>query len=278
VVRCYSAPVNSVTGEPHGCMGVFDDITHAREVDRMKSEFIGTVSHELRTPLTSIKGSLGLLLDGVAPLEPEVAELLGVSKRNVDRLVRLVNDILDLSKIEAGKLELQQQPVPPARLCQDSIAGVGGFAQRVGVKIDCQIPGELPKVLADPDRVVQVLTNLLSNALKFSPRGEAVALSARRESQCVRFEVVDRGPGIPREFRDKLFTRFAQADRQQREQEGTGLGLAISQALVLKHGGQIGCQSEPGQGATLWFTLPLAPLLTPLEAAASVQKAPEVER
>ncbi len=267
VVRVYSAPVSSVRGEPHGCMGVFDDITHAREVDRMKTEFIGTVSHELRTPLTSIKGSLGLLLDGETQLEPEVAELLGVSKRNVDRLVRLVNDILDLSKIEAGKLELQRQPVPPARLCQESIAGVDGFAQRVGVRIDCQIPGELPKVLADPDRVVQVLTNLLSNALKFSPRGEAVSLSARSDSQHVRFEVVDRGPGIPREFRDKLFTRFAQADRQQREQEGTGLGLAISQALVLKHGGQIGCLSEPGQGATLWFTLPLARAEAPSLAA-----------
>jgi PAS domain S-box-containing protein len=270
VVRCYSATVSSIKGEPQGWMAVFDDITHAREVDRMKSEFIGTVSHELRTPLTSIKGSLGLLLDGEAKLDPEVAELLGVSKRNVDRLVRLVNDILDLSKIEAGKLELLLQAIAPSRLCQDSIAGVSGFARRVGVNIDCQIHGELPKVLADPDRVVQVLTNLLSNALKFSPRGETVRLSARREQNQVRFEVADRGPGIPLEFRDKLFTRFAQADRQQREQEGTGLGLAISQALVLKHGGQIECQSEPGQGATLWFTLPLAP-------AQEALRAPEVQ-
>ena len=258
VVHCYSAPVSSVNGEPQGCMGVFDDITHAREIDRMKTEFIGTVSHELRTPLTSIKGSLGLLLDGSVPLEPEMTELLAVSKRNVDRLVRLVNDILDLSKVEAGKLELQQQPIAPERLCGDSIAGVGGFARRVSVTITSSVPRGLPPVLADNDRIVQVLTNLLSNALKFSPRGATVELSARREDAFVRFEIVDHGPGIPREFREKLFTRFAQADRQQREQEGTGLGLAISQALVLKHGGQIGCQSEPGFGATLWFTLPIA--------------------
>ena len=258
VVRCYSAPVRSVTGEPQGCMGVFDDITNAREIDRMKTEFIGTVSHELRTPLTSIKGSLGLLLDGSVPLQPEMSELLAVSKRNVDRLVRLVNDILDLSKVEAGKLELQQHPIAPERLCGDSIAGVGGFAQRVAVAIKSSIPPGLPPVLADTDRIVQVLTNLLSNALKFSPRGATVELSARREDAFVRFEIVDHGPGIPREFREKLFTRFAQADRQHREQEGTGLGLAISQALVLKHGGQIGCQSEPGLGATLWFTLPVA--------------------
>ena len=258
VVRCYSAKVRSVAGHPQGCMGVFDDITHAREVDRMKTEFIGTVSHELRTPLTSIKGSLGLLLDGSVPLEPEMSELLAVSKRNVDRLVRLVNDILDLSKVEAGKLELQQHPTAPQRLCLDSIAGVGGFAQRVSVTISSDIPAGLPLVLADTDRVVQVLTNLLSNALKFSPRGASVELNARHHDGFVRFEIVDHGPGIPREFREKLFTRFAQADRQQREQEGTGLGLAISQALVQKHGGQIGCQSEPGLGATLWFTLPIA--------------------
>jgi signal transduction histidine kinase len=257
VVRGYSANVHSITGESQGSMSVFDDITEAREVDRMKTEFIGTVSHELRTPLTSIKGSLGLLLDGSVQLDPEIAELLQVSKRNVDRLVRLVNDILDLSKIEAGNLELQPQPIAPERLCKDSVSGVGGFAQRVGVTIECDVPLELPKVRADPDRVVQVLTNLLSNALKFSPRGAAVDLTARHQDGAIRFEVIDRGPGIPLEFRDKLFTRFAQADRQLREQEGTGLGLAISQALVLGHGGQIGCNSEPGQGATLWFTLPV---------------------
>jgi signal transduction histidine kinase len=258
VIRRYGAAVRSYTGAPQGCMAVFDDVTHAREVDRMKTEFICTVSHELRTPLTSIKGSLGLLADSGLELDDESRELLSVSNRNVDRLVRLVNDILDLSKIEAGRLELRFKPMAPERLCADSVAGMQGFARRFDVSLETRLAADLPRVVADPDRVVQVLTNLLSNAIKFSPRGSHVLLAVEREAEFVRFSVVDHGPGIPRDFRDKLFTRFAQAERQQREQEGTGLGLAISQALVVKHGGEIGCQSEPGEGATLYFTLPAA--------------------
>ncbi|GAC1348416.1 MAG: hypothetical protein NVS2B9_13050 [Myxococcales bacterium] len=258
VLRRYSAKVASVDGDPLGWMDVFDDVTHAHEVDRMKTEFISTVSHELRTPLTSIKGSLSLLLDGSTPLEEEVAELLEVSKRNADRLVRLVNDILDISKIEAGRLELDLQPLAPARLCADSVAGIDGFAKKVGVTVRIELAPDLPQVAGDQDRIVQVLTNLLSNALKFSPRGAQVVLRAERVLDCVRFAVRDRGPGIPAEFRSKLFTQFAQSDRLKREQEGTGLGLAICRALVLKHSGEIWVESEPGKGATFFFTLPVA--------------------
>jgi signal transduction histidine kinase len=214
------------------------------------------VSHELRTPLTSIKGSLALLLDGSMPLDEEISELLQVSKRNADRLVRLVNDILDISKIEAGKLELDLAALRPERLCGDSVAGIDGIAKKVGVRVRCELQPDLPAVLADQDRVVQVLTNLLSNALKFSPAGEEVVLRARRHDSAVCFEVKDNGPGIPPEFRSKLFTQFAQADRARREQEGTGLGLAICRALVLKHEGEIWVESEPGHGASFFFTLP----------------------
>ena len=260
VLRRYSAPVCSIDGDLIGWMDVFDDVTHAHEVDRMKSEFISTVSHELRTPLTSIKGSLSLLLDGSVPLDEEATELLQVSKRNADRLVRLVNDILDISKIEAGRLELNLQPLPPDRLCADSVAGIDGFAKKVGVSVRQELAAGLPAVLGDPDRIVQVLTNLLSNALKFSPRGEEVVLRAELVAGCVRFEVKDDGPGIPAEFRSKLFTQFAQSDRGRREQEGTGLGLAICRALVLGHAGEIWVASEPGHGASFFFTLPVAPV------------------
>jgi signal transduction histidine kinase len=257
VFRRYTAKVDAPSGEPVGWVAIFDDVTQAHEVDRMKSEFISTVSHELRTPLTSIKGSLALLLDGDLELDEEVAELIRVSKRNADRLVRLVSDVLDLSKIEAGKLDLRLEPQRPDRLMHDSIAGVHGFAGQMGVLVE-QTQGErMPLVLADPDRVTQVLTNLLSNAIKFSQRGSTVSVHAERELAQVVFSVKDRGAGIPKEFRTKLFTRFAQAERQQREQAGTGLGLAICQALVLKHGGKIWCESEPGQGATFFFTLPV---------------------
>jgi signal transduction histidine kinase len=223
----------------------------------MKSEFISTVSHELRTPLTSIKGSMSLVLEG-SPLDDETRELVEVTKRNADRLVRLVNDILDVSKIEAGRLELDPAPTGVEGLCAEAVQGIDGFAKKVGVAVRCEIAQRLPEVRADRDRIVQVLTNLLSNALKFSPRGGTVDLRALATGALVRFEVTDRGPGIPEEFRAKLFTRFAQSDRARREQEGTGLGLAICRALVLSHGGEIGVASEPGKGATFHFTLPVA--------------------
>jgi signal transduction histidine kinase len=224
----------------------------------MKTEFISTVSHELRTPLTSIKASMALLLDGNASLDEETSELLHVSKRNADRLVRLVNDILDLSKIEAGRLQLELKDREVASLCAEAAAGIDGFAQKVGVAVRSRMEPGLPRIRADWDRVVQVLTNLLSNALKFSPRGSEVELAVSTREGAVLFAVRDRGPGIPREFREKLFTRFAQSDRAKREQEGTGLGLAICRALVLAHGGEIWVESEPGQGASFFFTLPAA--------------------
>jgi PAS domain S-box-containing protein len=257
VLRAYSADVAGTTGEPIGWMGVFDDVTRDREVDRMKTEFISTVSHELRTPLTSIKASMALLLDGNAGLDEETAELVQVSKRNADRLVRLVNDILDVSKIEAGRLQLDLQEHEVGPLCAEAVTGIDGFAQKVGVAVRSRLDPGLPPVRADWDRVVQVLTNLLSNALKFSPRGSEVDLVVSpRQGSGVVFGVRDRGPGIPADFRDKLFTKFAQSDRAKREQEGTGLGLAICRALVLAHGGEIWVDSEPGQGASFFFTLP----------------------
>ncbi len=225
----------------------------------MKTEFISTVSHELRTPLTSIKASMALLLDGNAGLDEETAELVQVSKRNADRLVRLVNDILDVSKIEAGRLQLDLQEHEVAPLCAEAVTGIDGFAQKVGVAVRSRLDPGLPRVRADWDRVVQVLTNLLSNALKFSPRGSEVDLVVSpRQGGGVVFGVRDRGPGIPADFREKLFTKFAQSDRAKREQEGTGLGLAICRALVLAHGGEIWVDSEPGQGASFFFTLPAA--------------------
>ena len=257
IFRRYSAAALGGGGEVVGSMVVFDDVTNAHEIDRMKSEFISTVSHELRTPLTSIKGSMSLVLDG-SPLDDETRELVEVTKRNADRLVRLVNDILDVSKIEAGRLELDPVPTDVGSLCAEAVQGIDGFAKKVEVSVTSLIPPGLPEVRADRDRIVQVLTNLLSNALKFSPKGSSVDMAVTAKGEMVRFEVRDRGPGIPEDFRAKLFTRFAQSDRARREQEGTGLGLAICRALVVSHGGEIGVESEPGHGATFFFTLPVA--------------------
>jgi PAS domain S-box-containing protein len=257
-LRRTTAPVRAEDGTLLGSIIVMEDITREREVDRMKSEFISTVSHELRTPLTSIKGSLALLLDGTAgEMDEETAELIGVAKSNADRLVRLINDILDISKIEAGRMELHLNACAPADLITVALQGNTGFAQKCQVALAAELEDGLPRVRADADRVVQVLTNLISNACKFSPAGATVTLRALRAEGKVRFEIADRGRGVPPEFRDRMFGKFQQVDSSAaREKEGTGLGLAICKALVREHGGDIDFDSEVGRGTTFHFTIP----------------------
>ena len=242
------------------------DITQRREIETMKNEFISTVSHELRTPLTSIRGSLGLLVGGVAgELPPRARGMIDIAHKNSERLVRLINDILDIEKIESGKmvLNLETQALKP--LIETTIEANRGFGETLGVSFELQIPDELQAVQidADSDRLMQVLTNLLSNAAKFSPRGAAVQVriapspEALGDASAVRVEVSDQGPGVPAEFRDRIFGKFAQADSSDtRQKGGTGLGLSISKAIIEKLGGRIGFWSHPEQGTTFFFDLP----------------------
>jgi signal transduction histidine kinase len=238
-------------------MAACADVTQSREIDRAKNEFISTVSHELRTPLTSLKGALTLLLEGATPLDAEMTELLQISQRNANRLVSLVADILDLSKLEADRLELRLAPCAPEQLCRMALAELANLSSRSDVKLHVEVEPGLPRVNTDAERVLQILSNLLSNAFKFSPAHGLVILRAKPAGGAVRFEVQDRGPGVALDFRDKLFTKFAQSERTRQEQSGTGLGLAICQAMVEKLGGEIGCDSVPGEGATFFFTLPV---------------------
>jgi PAS domain S-box-containing protein len=234
------------------------DITERTEVERLKSEFVSIVSHELRTPLTSIRGSLGLLEGGVlGELPKPVLDMVRIAHTNTERLIRLINDILDLEKMEAGKVELRLQPVEVAEVVEATLGGLRGMADTAKVALRAEVGGS-GLVRADRDRLIQVLTNLVSNAIKFSPSGGAVTVRAFREAQGqVRFEVVDQGPGIPLEKRAKLFGRFQQLDSSDtRSKGGTGLGLAISQAIVEQHGGHIEVRGEPGEGATFTFSLP----------------------
>ncbi len=234
------------------------DITERQEVERMKSEFVSIVSHELRTPLTSIRGSMGLLEGGVlGELPGPVLEMVRIARSNSERLIRLINDILDLEKIEAGKAELRLQPVDVAEVVEATLGGVRGMADTAKVELRTEAGG-LGHVRADRDRLIQVLTNLVSNAIKFSPSGGVVTVRAGREAPGqVRFEVIDQGPGIPLEKRAKLFGRFQQLDSSDtRSKGGTGLGLAISQTIIEQHGGRIEVLGEPGEGATFTFTLP----------------------
>jgi PAS domain S-box-containing protein len=241
-----------------GRVAAIRDISERKAVERLKNEFVSTVSHELRTPLTSIRGSLGLIEGGVAGAVPErVRDLIRIARTNADRLIRLINDILDLEKMDAGKLELRRRLIEPAVLVAATIAEMRGMADSEGIQLAHTVSG--PSSLnADPDRLQQVLTNLLSNAIKFSPAGAVVRVRVFESSPGIaRVEVEDAGPGIPADLIDRLFRKFEQLDgSDRRARGGTGLGLAISRAIVEQHGGRMGVQSDPGVRTVFWFELP----------------------
>lgn len=245
-------------GSPTATRGIFRDITERKAVDRMKSEFISVVSHELRTPLTSVKGSLGLLEGGVVgKLSDRGLQMVQIARSNADRLIRLVNDILDLEKIEAGKSDLQLADVPSREIVSRTFEGLQGVAAEAKVALRQEDDDDFV-FRGDRDRLVQVLTNLVDNAIKFSPEGGTVRVSARLgEDGLARFAVSDSGPGIPSDKRASLFQKFHQLDASDsRRKGGTGLGLAICKAIVEQHGGHIDVVTGEAGGATFYFTLP----------------------
>lgn len=234
------------------------DVTAQLEAERMKKEFTSTLSHELRTPLTSIIGSLQLINAGVMGEVPkDVAELTDVAERNGQRLLDLINDILDIEKIESGKLTLAPEAILVDELVQEAMVLNKGFADRFKVRFEPD--GALAKsaVQADHKRLLQVMTNLLSNAAKFSPEGDVVQITTEARDGRLRIGIHDRGPGIPEAFRARIFGRFNQADSTtSRQKGGTGLGLAICKRLIEMMDGKIGFQDRPGGGTTFWFELP----------------------
>jgi PAS domain S-box-containing protein len=234
------------------------DITAQLEAERMKKEFTSTLSHELRTPLTSIIGSLQLINSGVmGEVDKEVGELTVVAERNGQRLLDLINDILDIERIESGKLQLSPETLAVDELVRESMVLNKAFGERFKVRFVSH--GDVPerKVHADRKRLLQVMTNLLSNAAKFSPEGGTVEISTEDAGANVRIAVHDRGAGIPEGFRARIFGRFTQADSTAtRQKGGTGLGLAICKRLIEVMHGRIGFQDRPGGGTTFWFELP----------------------
>ncbi len=234
------------------------DITAQREAERMKKEFTSTLSHELRTPLTSIIGSLQLINSGVlGDIVPDVAELTAVAERNGQRLLDLINAILDIEKIESGKLTLSPQVMRVDELVGEALLLNKAFGERFKVRF--QSSGDLPgrTVNADRKRLQQVMTNLLSNAAKFSPEGGVVEVTTEDRDGKVRVAIHDRGSGIPEGFRNRIFGRFTQADSTTaRQKGGTGLGLAICKRLVEMMQGHIGFEDRPGGGTSFWFELP----------------------
>jgi signal transduction histidine kinase len=255
-----SQPIRRSDGTHLGRLFLYLDVTRERERDETKSEFISIASHELRTPMTSIKGSLDLLLGGFAgDLNEETKELLDIAQSGCERLIRLINDILDLSKVEAGRMQLRLQPMSLLDSVERSVRTIKSYADGFRVKLAIECPEPPPDVLGDSDRMDQVVTNLLGNAVKFSPADATVSVALACRPEVVECRVIDTGPGIPADQVERIFDRFQQGQGQSRKKGGTGLGLAIAQALVQQHGGRIWVESEVGRGSQFVFTVPLAP-------------------
>lgn len=233
------------------------DLEERKKVERMKDDFISVVSHELRTPLTSIRGALGLIQGGVAGELPEKARsLFDIAASNCERLGRLIDDILDTEKLEAGKMVFTFAPVELARLAEQAVSSLRAHAEAQGVELRIAEAAPETWVSADAGRILQVLTNLLSNAVKFSPPGGQVEVAVARNGEGVKALVTDHGEGIPPGFRFRIFEKFAQADSARtRKEPGTGLGLNISRAIIERHGGRIWFDSEPGIATTFGFEL-----------------------
>jgi signal transduction histidine kinase/HAMP domain-containing protein len=253
-----AAPLRDDQGAITGAVGAFQDITNLYEVDRLKTEFVSIVSHELRTPLTSIKGALQLLNAEAESLDPDHRTLVNVALSNTGRLIRIINDILDISKIEAGKLSLNTRPCEPWDLVRVSIEAVASIASGASVSIVPIMAPGVPRVMVDADRTVQAIVNLLSNALKYAPPHTDVTIAVGRMVRQLRIAVSDRGPGIAPDKLSLLFQKFQQVDGvDTRRYRGTGLGLAITKALVEMQGGQVFVESREGDGSTFSITLPI---------------------
>ena len=235
------------------------DSTERNRVERMKNEFVSTVSHELRTPLTSIRGALALMDHAVGErLEDKPKQLLKIAKSNSERLSLLVDDILDIEKIGSGTLDLALERIDVREVVQRASEQNETYASDRGVRLVTTVADEPLIVKGDPGRLLQALTNLVSNAAKFSPPSGIVRLTAERDGRCARISVADHGVGIPVEFRSQIFNRFAQARGQSSQRTGTGLGLAITKAIIDLHKGNIDYETAIGEGTKFWIDLPLA--------------------
>ncbi len=250
-----------------GAVAIFNDITEIRSVERMKTAFVSTVSHELRTPLTSIKGFISTLLADVDGYYDEATrrEFYTIIDTECDRLTRLISDLLNVSRIEAGRaLQLNLKPVNLKDLCEKVIMAQSSYTSKHELVLD--LADDIPEIIADEDKVDQILTNLTNNAIKYSPKGGVVTIKGRREDGYVVMSVMDQGIGIPKEHLSKVFDRFHRVDnRDTREAGGTGIGLFLVKALVEAHHGEIWVESEVGKGSSFIFKLPENPQIDDVE-------------
>lgn len=261
IVHLEASYMRDEAGRPLGTAMVLRDVTREREIDQMKNDFVSLVSHELGTPLIAIRGGVENILKGLTgEVSPMQRDFLLIVKRNVERLSRLIGDLLDIARIEAGRIEINRQEVELPTLVTEAMSLLEEVAAGKGVSLETSFAEDLPKVLADPDRITQVVTNLVGNAIKFTPASGRISVGISKQPSCIRIDVSDTGKGIPGQDLEKVFDKFYQVARRPGEEaakKGAGLGLTISKGIVEKHGGKIWVESEPGKGSTFSFTLPL---------------------
>lgn len=253
--RIRTAPLLRENGDVAGTVSVLEDVTRLRELDRLKDEFISVASHELRTPLTSLQMAVELLAEGSGgPLTQSQRHLIQMAAADAQRLERLTRDLLDLTRLEAGTAVLDRRPISPAELVELGVSPLRAQAEAKEVRLELQVPPDLPFVLGDAAQLARVLSNLVSNALRHTPAGGRVGVRASRENEREHFQVCDTGEGIPAEYLSRVFDRFVQVPGA--TAGGAGLGLPIARKIVEAHGGEIWAESEPGHGACFHFTVP----------------------
>jgi PAS domain S-box-containing protein len=255
--RLRTTPMRDQEKHLLGAVTLLEDITHLREIDRLKSEFIATASHELRTPLTSVQMGVHLLLEGaLGELTEQQSELLQACRQDCERLDKLMRDLLDLSKIEAGESQPQLAPVHTHDLIATAAEELRPQVETKGLRLNVRLPADLPRVMVDRTQIERVISNLVINAIRHTRHGD-IQISAERRNATVAVSVCDTGSGIPSEYLPRIFDKFVQVPGA-RSTGGAGLGLAISKSIIEAHGGQMSVQSEVGRGTTFTFTLPMA--------------------
>jgi two-component system, NtrC family, sensor histidine kinase KinB len=253
-------PLYGESGAVNGAAVIIQDVTRLFRFDELRNDLVATVAHEFRTPLTSLRMALHLVTEEVVgPLTPKQTELLFAAREDCERLQTIVDDLLNLARIESGRIDLHKRRVEPLSIVEAVVDVHRAAAEQVRVTLRSEVLPSLPEVFADPDRLQLVFSNLVTNAIRHAPAGSALVLHAKQRAGFVRFEITDQGPGIPAEHQRGLFEKFFRVPGS--PQGGSGLGLFIAKGLVQAHGGEIGVESEVGSGATFWFTVPVAPTL-----------------
>ena len=253
-------PLYGETGAVNGAAVIIQDVTRLFRFDELRNDLVATVAHEFRTPLTSLRMALHLVTEEVVgSLTPKQSELLFAAREDCERLQTIVDDLLNLARIESGRIDLHKRRVAPLSIIDAVVDVHRAAAEQASVTLRSEVLPSLPEVFADPDRLHLVFSNLVTNAIRHSPAGGEIVVRATESAAFVRFDIADQGPGIPREHQRALFEKFFRVPGS--PEGGSGLGLFISKGLVQAHGGDIGIDSEAGSGATFWFTIPVAPTL-----------------